>query len=454
MGHMVFRGDDRAQVIQIGAVLLFGLLIVSFSIYQAYVVPNQNREIEFDHFTGAQDDMAEFRNGVVRAGQTGSSAPVGVQLGTTYPARLAASQPPGSSGTLRTDPIGGGGNEFVLENTGADMADICGLDVPTTRATIYRPAYNYLEGAGNVTYENTVTYTGGQGGQSIQAGQQLVADTTIQVYPLVGSYDRGGSDVATVTLRGGETGENASVPGGFSLHLPTDLSASTWADLLDDQPNVESVADVAGRRAINITFADGENYEVRCSPVGVETAPDNEPTVVAADGTAINPNAGTDVVLRGTDESGDSSLTDNQVRLELENTDPNEYQNITRLRFPLFVAESGTELPDSFEQGGTVVERLGPLTAVGPITFSPQGTADDTKTVVLDVYCGKDGSASASYDLASGDVVVATAAFDDGTSRTYFVTLDSSGSTPGNRCGGGGGGVGGVGGGNGPGRGN
>ena len=37
--------DERGQAIQIGAVLLFGLLIISFASYQAFVVPNQNKQI-------------------------------------------------------------------------------------------------------------------------------------------------------------------------------------------------------------------------------------------------------------------------------------------------------------------------------------------------------------------------------------------------------------------------
>jgi len=62
---MQFWGDDRGQAIQIGAVLLFGILIISFSSYQAFVVPNQNEQVEFNHNQRVQGQLQDVRNAIV-----------------------------------------------------------------------------------------------------------------------------------------------------------------------------------------------------------------------------------------------------------------------------------------------------------------------------------------------------------------------------------------------------
>ena len=68
---MELRDDDRAQAIQIGAVLLFGILVISFSTYQAFVVPNQNENVEFNHNQRVQGQLQEVRNAIVSMPGTG-----------------------------------------------------------------------------------------------------------------------------------------------------------------------------------------------------------------------------------------------------------------------------------------------------------------------------------------------------------------------------------------------
>jgi hypothetical protein len=282
---MAFLGDTRAQSIQIGAVLLFGILIISFSIYQAFIVPNQNRDVEFDHFTTAQNDMEMFRNEILDAGQSGDASQVSVLLGTDYPSRLIAAQPQRSSGTLRVSSLGGDGNTFELQGLGGTVSTegICGLDSATTGVATYQPNYNYLDSVGNVTYENTVTYTNGKSaGQSFQTDQQLVRDTTIHLYPLVGEYDQGGSSVASLTVQGNKTGFK-SVSGPFSLVVPTRLSATKWEQqLLSEQSHVTGVDSLSGQ-AVKINF-DNSEHTIKCSPVGVEERPANDPAYVKNDG--------------------------------------------------------------------------------------------------------------------------------------------------------------------------
>ncbi len=428
---MDFRGDDRAQSIQIGAVIFFGIVMIAFSSYQAFVVPDQNRQVDFNHFLEVQDDMERLRNAVISAGQTGRSVPADVKLGTTYPMRAFAAQPQGSTGTLWTRTIGGATNEITLENTDASITDICGLDSPTTRAATYQPDYAYLDTVGNITYENTVLYTSGAtDGRSFQTDQQLVDGDTIHLYPLLGEYNQGGTGVTTLTLRGGITGTNGSVPGGFDLVLPTQLSADKWTDILAEQPQVTGVTDVIGRQAVRISFATGETYEIRCSPAGVGKTPNNDPNTGGVD--SINPNFGSDVVLEDVTAGTGGTLPENAVVLQLRNTDRQEYQNMTQLRFPFYSANaqssSGDSVPDSLSVDGTLVERIGKLKSVD-VTFAP----GETRDIQLEFWCTADGTEV--YNVENGDFFVLTAFFGADKDRTYFAALEDAGSTGGSRCG-------------------
>ena len=56
-GGTSFRDDTREVSQVIGAVFIFGILVVAFSGYQAFVIPNQNAETEFNHYGDVKDDM-------------------------------------------------------------------------------------------------------------------------------------------------------------------------------------------------------------------------------------------------------------------------------------------------------------------------------------------------------------------------------------------------------------
>lgn len=411
--------DDRAQSIQVGVIILFAFAVIAFTGYQAYAIPDQNREVEFNHFRGTQDNMESVRNSVIEAGASSRTVPAEVKLGTRYPTRILGVQSPSSTGALVSDEIGGGSNVIELNNTDAGLTEICGTSSVRTQSLVYQPNYNYLQTIANVSYENTVSYTTGTNDQRVFLTEQdLVDDTTLQLYPLEGEYGERGNGVATVTLTGGTTGVNDSVPGSFSLILPTRLTADQWSDLLSDEPNVEGVAPAPDdRQAVEITFASGETYSIRCSPVGLDGAPNNRPTET---------DLGGDVILSDTIETG----PDNQVELKFKNTDPNSKRNLTALRFQFYFARGDKGPPDSFvyDKTSLTFNRAGQIKDIPAITFGPDGT----RSFVLNFKCGTDGNGN-NYDLRSGDYFVLNAYFQDGTTNQYFVGLRNSGGGN-NRC--------------------
>ena len=59
--------DARGQSVVIGSLLIFTVLILAFSGYQAFAVPDQNAEVEIDHFQENEDRFSEFRSNIVIA---------------------------------------------------------------------------------------------------------------------------------------------------------------------------------------------------------------------------------------------------------------------------------------------------------------------------------------------------------------------------------------------------
>lgn len=97
---MDFGGDDRGVSELIGAVFLFAFLIIGLSGYQVWVVPSQNAEVEWNHNLEVQDDMVDVRNTILASKISGDEGYAAVQLGTEYPSRVIAVNPPNPTGTL------------------------------------------------------------------------------------------------------------------------------------------------------------------------------------------------------------------------------------------------------------------------------------------------------------------------------------------------------------------
>lgn len=313
-------GGERAQSIQIGAVLLFGVLVIALGVFQATVVPQQNGEIEFNSYQDASEDMQQLRTELVRAGSGGRGG-VTVETGVRYPARLLAINPGPPSGSLRLSPTA---EASISNGVAADEDEVNdywdGSTVSAdTRRVEFGPDYNRFEGS-PVVASGTVAYreTGSQ--PVVLAGQSLVRGNRLNMVAVDGELDTAGQSVSltaeplsvstrTTTLRPSGDPDGDGQPE-LVVTVPTELSASVWEnELLVDQLTsnggyVEEVRDVtvSGQPAVEVLLSneapDGSQavYEATLSKVevtergddGVVDAP--EPAYVvdrSGDGTAI-----------------------------------------------------------------------------------------------------------------------------------------------------------------------
>ncbi|SFR61831.1 LamG-like jellyroll fold domain-containing protein [Halogeometricum limi] len=237
---MGFGGEDRAVTVQIGAVLIFGFLIISMSVYQATVVPEDNKAVEFEHNDEVQTDLQELRNAVVRAGSTGERYPVSVRLGTRYPQRTMFVNPPPASGSLSTETLGA---VYVNNSKAADpeVRDYWeGSQSFDTNAFVYEPRYSRYDEAPTTRYEHTVLYNSFDNGANLSLTDQAMVDgRRISLVTLAGDYEQSSSGTVSVdpnAVSASETTVTIRDDGGpVTLRIPTTLSESAWNEVLEDE---------------------------------------------------------------------------------------------------------------------------------------------------------------------------------------------------------------------------
>ncbi|WP_135824290.1 hypothetical protein [Halorussus ruber] len=369
---MRLRTDERGVTVQIGTVLLFAVLIVLVSTYQASVVPQQNEQVEFNHNQQVQSQMQDLRDELLRTAETGSGGSSSIALGTRYPVRAFFVNPSPPSGSLRTSSSA----PVRLENAKAsgETGDYWDGNPRTfqSRGLTYDPNYNVYQNPPTTVYRNGVLYNRFDGATRVVAGQRLVRGNTVSLVALTGDLSKASSGTASVNLRPVSpaartvTVENEESED-LSLVVPTKLSVSEWEDLLDseldpdgDNPDkhVAAVED-AGTDRVRVVLEPGV-YQLKMAKVGVGT-----------DVSGVGPHYVTDVrgddasVAEGTSQKlvvevrdrYNNPVTGAKVNLSIDATEPNEpddalvYQGESKRSFEDLKTDSEGQVTVQFEAG-------------------------------------------------------------------------------------------------------
>ncbi|WP_255195432.1 PKD domain-containing protein [Halorarius litoreus] len=425
--------DTRGQPVQVGVIILFGFLIIAFSLFQAVIVPQQNAEVEFQHSQVVTNDMQLLRNDIVEAGATGDPRTASVKLGTTYPPRIFAVNPSPASGSLRSVSVGTG--ELSLDAPGADIESICGYDetdddgaVPT-KSLVYEPNYNVYQRGQTVHYENSVVFREEGGTEVLDSGQTIIKGKQITLPAFLSTYQRDGTDMAVVDITAGKTGigsTNASDE--TNLTVPTQLSVTKWEELLANEGQVEAVT-ANGDGTVTITLEPAA-YEISCPVVGAGTAPTNQPTRVAGQGGDINPSGADDVRLSDVERDPDTKDI-----IVLTFTNPGDDVNLSEVRFNFYQAGSndGPSQMDIFEYdranttiGAREVDNLqlrgAPAEPSSNVTFTGSGAT----TSLAVAFNNSDDSL---YSPSQSDMAVLNILLTDGQEANYFVNMPKQGTT-------------------------
>jgi uncharacterized membrane protein YgcG len=439
---MELTHDRRAQSVVVGSVVLFGFLILALSLYQVQIVPQQNAETEFNHFEQVQNEFIVLRNAVSRAGQNNLAQYESIRLGTTYEPRVFTINPPPAVGTLRTsDPY----NITVGEET------------VQSRFLEYRNGYNEYP-AGSLWYDNSVVYLETEEGRRvIYEDQNLVTgDGQVRVTALQNAFRESGVGRQTVELF---PVENASVDpntvtGEIDIELPTRLNGSYWDSEIPPSLRTDPTT------AVNESAYPGYNdvyrleltlnaSDLRFNTVGIDSAPQDAGKSLQKNigsGSGAGGDGGSSGGGGGSDGGGGSgdggggntgsvaqniTITQSQINngdiiLSFRNDNPSAV-TFTQARLDSYSEEttpSGNRAPidrviyqSSFDselvEGESLETVGGPSISNGgnqDVTLSPQRVRTNNGAIQ-------------EADAQSGDTFMITIEFDDGSTKTYDVTL-------------------------------
>ncbi|MFO7833659.1 MAG: hypothetical protein R6V31_06295 [Halohasta sp.] len=294
---MNVRSDNRAQSIQVGAVLLFGFLIIALTLYQAQGVPEENRQVEFEHSQQVGDEMVDLYTAIFETVHVdGEPRTATVTLGTSYNNRLFFIYPPPASGTLQTssDKTVELHNVTAVTDTNQSFDNYWNNSTRTyeTQALTYSPNYRELRGTADYRIEygilaalynesNTTELRLAEGHQPIIDGNEInlvVIDGELQ------SVDTDAQSVIPERVTNETTieVENDSNTGPITLELPTALGEDHWNEsdpdgMLYEQENVENVS-VSDENA-TIRLKGKKEYKLTVHKVNVGSdAAEPEPT--------------------------------------------------------------------------------------------------------------------------------------------------------------------------------
>jgi len=309
---MELAGDRRGQSIQIGAILLFAALIIAFASYQAFVVPNQNREVEFNHNQGVQSDMQDLRNAIVSVGGSDDARSVTVQLGTRYPSRLAARNPGPPSGSLDTVGTTDDRVDLTIENAQAsgETGDFWNESQRyNTGGITYSPNYNVYTNPPDTVYEQSVLYNRFPTGNITVSNQSIIDGTDISLVVLNGSVSRSSTEATSVDVRSVSSStervrlEDDGSP--ITITFASTRSAAYWDFLEETQSksvaNVTNASSGGGFYNVSVELRQNRTYSVQLTKVGVGDGVTGEDaaylTDIEGDGATVTQGETTELTL-------------------------------------------------------------------------------------------------------------------------------------------------------------
>lgn len=420
--------DNRAVSTLIGVVLLFGVFVILLSVYQAQLVPSQNKQVEFNHFQTVENEMTQFRADVLNAKRNGEERSATVTLGTRYPSRLIGVNPPDPSGSLRTTNQG----EVEFSGLGGYAATtLCsGGEASTVESAsvVYDSGYHELRDVESVSYENTFTARSFR--EAALFGPQDLVETdsdgnvqTLDLVILTGDYSETRVDTVTIDINATESNETTRDPSNdqFTLTVPSQFSPDEWENEVLSGVSVTATENTAGDAdRVDLTFDTTDEVSLKCAAVGVG---EQSPTVaydplagVVAGEDQINPAAPGDVKLDdATTESGQGVVS--MDFSNLANTDT----QVVQARIPFYSGQGGS-IPDfGFFSANENSDRQ---------RLDVQGDFEDLTGLTTPIVVDADGTTTLWLDFNSpvgqNDWFIITLVFENGERGQYFVTLENN----------------------------
>lgn len=310
-----FVTDNRGVSVVVGAILIFGFLILTLAVYQVQIVPEQNAQAEFEHFEDSQNELIELREAILTAGENDVTQFPSLTLGTTYQPRLLTVNPPPPTGTLQTsDPY-----NITIENDDGEHANV------TTRFLEYQPGYNE-HSIGTTRFEHSVLYLDERdrgNNVSIIEDQHIVDDGTVTVTAVQNEFQQTGTGRVTLELYPLVDESDIELPDSndedYTVLVPTLLTEDEyWDEALEDSGEVYEGVEERDNEPNALTLEVAED-DFELNTVGIRSAPDEGPAsstdTEPVDGETITANRIDDLVENQADQDQEFEFTLNEEEL-------------------------------------------------------------------------------------------------------------------------------------------
>lgn len=216
--------DDRGQAVVLGAVLLFGIVTIAFAGYQAYQVPNQNAQTEFQHFEEAKDQMVQLRSAASDTAAVSQPRSVTFPLGTSFQQRSFAVNPPPPTGELATSEA----HTITIYNSAGTVTDTV-----EARLLTYDPNYREYQ-PGVLRYEHGIVYLDAR---DVGGGVVFLEEYTapLRLVPIQNEFGASGQRQIGLELYRPEGTDQIKLSPDDTVRIPTrlpDPDESDWDETL------------------------------------------------------------------------------------------------------------------------------------------------------------------------------------------------------------------------------
>jgi len=266
--NTTFGDDRRAVTAVLGLILIFAILVITLTIYQAQIVPQQNAQIEFQHYQDVQNDLIQLRNSISTAGQADTSQFTRVTLGTTYQTRVATINPVAPAGTLRTS------DEYNITVDNGDISKNV-----STRFLEYEPRYNEIT-ASSIWYEHSVLYVDERyrGTVRIIEDQNLMTNQSnvLRLTAVQNEFEETGTHRAVIEIYPtGKITESDLPVGELDITIPTRLNKSEyWGEQLGSDVDVTEDYYDTGVHRLDLSNLSINSNNFKFNTVGIREKPE------------------------------------------------------------------------------------------------------------------------------------------------------------------------------------
>lgn len=300
------KGESGVAV-QVGFILILGILILASAQYQSQVVPEQEEAAEIDHSREIDQQMSQLRGDIITTSENGdvksTVLDTSPEYGSTGNGIIPAVHPPEPVSEVETiSPdsklrVRNVENQLRASNYWNGEGSACEEPTPQCYQNNFISVstdYERYRDNPEIVYENGILYDyyPDEDRYVVDSGQNLINGRTITLTTVTGDVNtqRPGelsvevSPVSAPSQSITVTNSQSDTPA--TLDIPTKLPLSKWQELLGDEEFVQSLSMTDGANpnddinVLQVELQRGETYTLKLSRVHVATeqSPDRSPT--------------------------------------------------------------------------------------------------------------------------------------------------------------------------------